>query len=184
VHYFIDVILPIPLEKRFTYSITKAESAFLKTGMRVSVPFGKTKIYTAIVGAIHNNAPQIYEAKEIHQILDDQPIVTQNQLQLWQWVAKYYMCSEGEVMRAALPQDVSNILDKKNVLPVLKRLIDKEAIVLNQEVYDKYKPKYVRYVKLHTNFSSEVALQQLLDDLIRAKCLKLQNSLMNFRIKP
>ena len=206
--HFIDVILPIPLEKRFTYSITQAESEFLTIGMRVSIPFGKTKIYTGIVAAIHQTAPVIYDAKEIHQILDEQPIVTLKQLQLWQWIAKYYMSTEGEVMRAALPnafllesetiisknnalelnendlkddeyliyealqhqsslkiQDISNILDKKNVLPVVKRLVEKEAIILNEEIYDKYKPKYVRYVKLTDAYNSQEALNQLLDEL-------------------
>ena len=206
--HFIDVILPIPLEKRFTYSITQAESEFLQIGMRVSIPFGKTKIYTGIVANIHQTAPLVYEAKDIHQILDESPIVTQQQLRLWQWIAKYYMCTEGEVMRAALPnafllesetiispnkkvkindedlkddefliyealqhqsslkiQDISNILDKKNVLPVVKRLVEKEAVILNEEIYEKYKPKYVRYVKLSSEYSSEVALNSLLDDL-------------------
>lgn len=210
-HYFIDVILPIPLEKLFTYSITEAEADFLKAGMRVSVPFGKSKIYTGLVGDIHNKAPQVYEAKSIHQILDEHPIVTKKQLELWQWISKYYMCSVGEIMRAALPnafilesetlisknnlkeihdvelkddeflvyealnyqsslkiQEISNILDKKNVLPVIKRLIEKEAITLQEEIYEKYKPKYVRYVKLNANYTSETALQQLLDDLSRA----------------
>ena len=210
--HFIDVILAIPLEKMFTYSITKAESEFLKVGMRVSVPFGKTKIHTGLVGGIHTNAPLIYDAKEIHQILDETPIVTTKQLEFWQWIAKYYMCTVSEVMRAALPnafilesetlisrnlkkeikdtdlkddeylvfealhhqstlkiQEISNILDKKNVLPVIKRLIDKEVILLQEEIYDKYKPKYVRYVKLHAEYTSEVGLHQLLDDLSRAE---------------
>ena len=196
----------------FTYSITKAESEFLKVGMRVSVPFGKTKIHTGLVGGIHTNAPLIYDAKEIHQILDETPIVTTKQLEFWQWIAKYYMCTVSEVMRAALPnafilesetlisrnlkkeikdtdlkddeylvfealhhqstlkiQEISNILDKKNVLPVIKRLIDKEVILLQEEIYDKYKPKYVRYVKLHAEYTSEVGLHQLLDDLSRAE---------------
>ncbi len=209
--YYIDVILPIPLKKLFTYSITKAEFAFLKPGIRVSVPFGKSKIYTGLVGKVHNNAPLIYEAKPIHQILDEEPIILPQQMQLWQWISNYYMCTVGEVMRAALPNafilesetiissntkvtvndtdlkddefliyealqhqsslkinDISNILDKKNVLPVIKRLIEKEAIILEQEIYDKYIPKYVRYVKLHSNFSSEETLQQLLEDLKRA----------------
>ncbi len=210
-NHFIDVILPIPLEKLFTYSITKAESEFLRIGMRVSVPFGKSKIYTGLVGAIHNEAPLVYEAKTIHQILDESPIVTERQLQLWQWISKYYMCSVGEIMRAALPnafilesetlisknnlkeindvdlkddeflvyealnyqsalkiQEISNILDKKNVLPVIKRLIEKEAITLQEEIYEKYRPKYVRYVKLNASFSSEEGLQKLLEDLSRA----------------
>ncbi|MFD1163288.1 replication restart helicase PriA [Hwangdonia seohaensis] len=208
--YFIDVIIPIPLKKLFTYSITPSESQFLSEGMRVAVPFGKSKIYTGIVFKIHNEAPTAYEAKDIHQILDETPIVNQKQLQLWQWISNYYMCTLGDVMRAALPSafilesetvitknkkaidesdlkddeflvyealhhqsslkihDISNILDKKNVLPIIKRLIEKEAITVEEEVYEKYKPKLVRYVKLHANFSSETALQKLLDDLSRA----------------
>ncbi len=196
----------------FTYSITQAESQFLKVGMRVSVPFGKTKIHTGLVGAIHTNPPLVYEAKEIHQILDETPIVTQKQLELWQWIAKYYMCTVGEVMRAALPnafilesetlvsrnlkkeikdtdlkddeylvyealhhqstlkiQEISSILDKKNVLPVIKRLIEKEVILLQEEIYDKYKPKYVRYVKLMPEYTSEIGLHELLNDLSRAE---------------
>ena len=209
--YFIDVIIPIPLQKLFTYSITSSEFEFLKSGMRVAVPFGKSKIYTGIVLNVHSNAPTAYEAKDIQQILDDTPIVNEKQLQLWQWIANYYMCTLGDVMRAALPSafilesetvitksniksidesvlkddefliyealqhqsslkinDISNILDKKNVLSVIKRLIEKEAISVEEEVYEKYKPKLVRYVKLHTSFSSEKALHQLLDELNRA----------------
>ncbi|WP_100612562.1 replication restart helicase PriA [Confluentibacter lentus] len=209
--HFIDVIIPIPLQKLFTYSITKAEADFLKIGMRVSVPFGKSKIYTGIVYNIHNDAPTAYEAKEIHQILDDSPIVNQKQLQLWHWIADYYMCTLGDVMRAALPNafilesetiisknnikeidestlkddeflvyealhhqsslkihDLVDILDKKNVLPVINGLLEKNAIQLDEEVYEKYIPKLVRYVKLHTNFSSEATLHKLLDDLNNA----------------
>ncbi|WP_406684407.1 primosomal protein N' [Seonamhaeicola sp. MEBiC1930] len=209
--YFIDVILPIPLQKLFTYSITSAEVKFLKVGMRVSVPFGKSKIYTGLVFKIHMEAPVVYEAKEIHQILDERPIVNDLQLELWKWISSYYMCTLGDVMRAALPSafilesetvvtkggfkeidesglqddefliyealhhqsslkihDVSNILDKKNVLPVIKRLIEKGAITVEEEVYEKYKPKLVRYVKLHSNFSSDEALQSLFEQLGRA----------------
>lgn len=209
--YFIDVIIPIPLQKLFTYSVTSSESEFLKAGIRVAVPFGKSKIYTGIVLNIHSNAPTAYEAKEIQQILDETPIVNEKQLQLWQWIANYYLCTLGDVMRAALPSafilesetiitkgskknidesilkddeflvyealnhqsslkihDISNILDKKNVLSVIKRLIEKEAISVEEEVYEKYKPKLVRYVKMHSGFSSEKALHQLLDELSRA----------------
>ena len=210
-NYFINVILPIPLEKSFTYAITQAEAGFLKPGMRVSVPFGKSKIYTALVLTIHEQAPLAYEAKEIHQILDETPIVTTIQLQHWQWIAKYYMCTLGDVMRAALPnafilesetvinknektmindeslkddefiiyealhhqsslkiQDLMAILDKKNVLPVIKRLLEKEVISVKEEIYEKYKPKLVRYVKLNSTYSSESELQKLLENLSRA----------------
>lgn len=209
--YFINVILPIPLEKSFTYAITKAEADFLKPGIRVSVPFGKSKIYTALVLTIHEEAPLTYDAKDIHQILDETPIVTAIQLQHWHWISKYYMCTLGDVMRAALPsafilesetiiskneethvndtdlkddefiiyealhhqsslkiQDLMAILDKKNVLPIIKRLLEKKIISIQEEIYEKYKPKLVRYVKLSTTFSSERALQELMNDLSRA----------------
>ncbi len=101
--YFVDVILPIPLERQFTYRITEEEFSFLKKGMRVAVPFGKSKIYTAVVYHLHENEPQIYEAKDIYQILDDTPVLTAKQLTHWEWIAKYYMCSLGELLKAAFP---------------------------------------------------------------------------------
>jgi len=208
--YFIDVILPIPLQKLFTYSITKAEASYLKAGMRVSVPFGKSKIYTGLVYNIHSNAPLVYEAKEIHQILDDSPIVNAKQLSFWEWIAQYYMCTLGDVMRAALPnafilesetiltktdkilndedfkddeflvyealhhqsslsiQDVINILDKKSVLPTVKRLIGKNAIAVKETVFEKYKPKLLRYIKLKSVYASEDNLKALLENLKHA----------------
>ena len=209
--YFIDIILPIPLEKLFTYSITKAEADFLKPGIRVAVPFGKSKIYTGLVYKIHNEAPQIYEAKEIHQILDDDPVVNSYQLKLWKWMSQYYMCTIGDVMRAALPSafllesetivklnkkvilndeelkddeflvvealhhqsslkihEITSIIDKKNALPVIKRLLDKEAIIVEEEVIEKYKPKLVRHIRLCSQYTAEKSLQELLDDLNRA----------------
>ncbi len=102
-NFYIQVILPIPLQKLFTYKITQAEAKFLKPGMRVAVEFGKSKIYTALVYSIHNTAPVGYEAKEIYQILDEIPLVLEKQLKHWEWIASYYMCALGEVFRAALP---------------------------------------------------------------------------------
>ena len=100
---YIDVILPIPLQKLFTYKITEAESFFLEKGMRVAVEFGKSKIYTALVYNIHKEEPTAYAAKDIHQILDDTPVVNNMQLELWKWIASYYMCTLGEIFRASLP---------------------------------------------------------------------------------
>ncbi len=100
---YINVILPRPLARLFTYEITQAEASFLKVGMRVAVPFGKTKIYTALVNEIHQNAPIGYDAKQIYQILDDKPIVTEIQLKHWKWIADYYLCTLGDVLRAGLP---------------------------------------------------------------------------------
>ncbi|WP_431158435.1 replication restart helicase PriA [Winogradskyella poriferorum] len=209
--YYLDVILPITLQRAFTYHITEAEADFIKVGMRVAVPFGKNKIYTALAYRIHNNPPLIYEAKTIHQILDETPIITEPQLKHWEWIASYYMCSVGEVMRAALPnalilesetiisrnteilvkdvdlkddeflifealqfqtslkiQDVISILDKKRVLPVIKGMVEKGILKLHEEIYEKYQPKLVRYVKLAQGLKTEEKLQELLEMLSRA----------------
>lgn len=209
--HFINVILPIPLEKLFTYSISKEEANFLTPGMRVAVPFGKSKIYTALVHSLHNHPPEVYEAKDIHQILDDYPIVNTFQLKHWQWIADYYMCTLGEVFRTALPSafllesetlilkndraevdendlkddeflvfealqhqsslkvhEVSAIVERKNILPILNRLMAKNIVLLKEEIYEQYRPKLVRYVKLGKDFVSEENLEQLLVALTRA----------------
>jgi len=101
--YFIDVILPIPLKQTFTYSVNKDEAYFLKRGMRVAVPFGKSKIYTAVVYSVHKETPYGYQTKSIDQILDETPLITETQLKHWEWLSSYYMCFLGEVIRAALP---------------------------------------------------------------------------------
>ena len=209
--YFVNVILPIPLERHFTYTVTDVEAEGLQTGMRVAVPFGKSKVYTGIVSAVHQEAPQIYEAKPIEQILDEEPLVCEQQLKFWKWIASYYMCTEGEVLRAAVPsayllesetvvqllkvreeqeaelsddefliiealqmqsslkiQEIMKILDKKTVLPVINRLVEKNLVVINQEIQEQYKPKLERFVKMHPDFSSEAKMHELLDALDRA----------------
>jgi primosomal protein N' (replication factor Y) len=102
-NYYIDVVLPIPLERLFTYSVSADQVEELALGMRVAVPFGKTRIYTALVMGIHSEAPQAYEAKSVHQILDKAPLVSETQLAHWEWIASYYMCTLGEVFRTAVP---------------------------------------------------------------------------------
>ena len=209
--HFIDLILPIPLQKTFTYSVTEAEANFLQKGMRVAVSFGKTKMYTGLVFNIHQNAPTLYEAKEIHQILDEKPIVNQRQLKHWQWISNYYMCPLGDVYRASLPSafllesetiiykneafvkesilndeeflifealqhqsqltahQVSDILGKKKVFPVINLLIEKSAIYIKEEIYETYKPKLIKYLRLHKTYANNDALQSLLEQLSRAK---------------
>ena len=100
---FINVILPIPLERLFTYSITHEQAKIVRPGIRVAVPFGKSRIYTALILEIHNNPPEVYEAKPIHQILDEIPLVNAVQLNHWKWISEYYMCTLGEVFRTAVP---------------------------------------------------------------------------------
>ncbi len=101
--HFLDVVLPIPVERKFTYRISPGEAEAIQSGMRVAVPFGKAKIYTAIAYATHTVPPAAYEAKEIHDLLDTSPLLHPLQLKHWEWIASYYMCTLGEVVRAALP---------------------------------------------------------------------------------
>ena len=209
--HFIDLILPIPIQKTFTYSVTEDEANFLKKGMRVAVSFGKTKMYTGLVFNIHQMAPTLYDAKEIHQILDEEPLVNEQQLQHWSWISDYYMCSLGEVYRASLPSafllesetiiiksdvpidesillddeflvyealqhqsqltlhQVAAILGKKKVMPIVNTLIQKSAISIQEEIYEQYKPKLVKYVRLHPDYSSDASLEKLLETLSKAK---------------
>ncbi|MDC8003739.1 primosomal protein N' [Aureisphaera galaxeae] len=209
--YFIDVILPIPLKQHFTYSVNKDEAYFLKPGMRVSVPFGKSKVYTALVYGVHQNEPPTYETKSIDQILDETPLVTPTQLKHWEWIAKYYMCTLGEVIRAALPSafllesetiitrtakeplddseltddefmvhealthqsslhinDIRSLLDRKNVVKVIQTLLEKGLISVQEEVFEQYKPRLKRYLRLSSPFSEEDSLRELLDSMSRA----------------
>ncbi|WP_438966541.1 replication restart helicase PriA [Flavobacterium sp.] len=210
--FFIEVVLPLAVNKTFTYQVSEAEFHYVSIGMRVAVPFGKSKIYTSMVIAKHNNPPQLYTAKEIHQIIDEKPIVNEMQLTHWNWIANYYMCSLGEVFKSALPSgymlesetiitakkdvevdenelkddeylifealklqssitvnDVVKILGKKTIFPVLNRLLEKGALQLQEEISEQYKPKQVRYVKLNDEFTNQVNLVLLLENLSRAK---------------
>ena len=116
--FYIDVILPIPLKQTFTYSVNKDEAGFLKQGHRVAVPFGKSKVYTAIVYQVHDQAPEGYKTKSIDQILDQTPIITPQQIKHWQWMASYYMCTLGEIVKAALPS--AFLLESETVVSLCK----------------------------------------------------------------
>ncbi|MGO4904218.1 replication restart helicase PriA [Flavobacterium sp. W20_MBD1_R3] len=209
--YFVEVILPLSLAKTFTYSVSEAEFEYIKKGMRVAVPFGKSKIYTALVIEIHQNKPALYEAKEIHEILDEKPIVTEIQIMHWHWIASYYMSAIGDVYRSAMPsalllesetlisqkseifvdtsllsddeflvyealqqqnslkvQDIIAILNKKNIFPVIQKLVDKNILVLQEEIQENYKPKLVRYVRLHSKYETDQGLGALLEILKNA----------------
>lgn len=100
---FVEVILPLAISRNYTYRVPFELNNAIAIGKRVVVQFGKSKLYTAVVSVITEHAPENYEAKYIIDILDEQPVVTQRQLQFWKWLAGYYMCNEGEVMNAALP---------------------------------------------------------------------------------
>ena len=98
---YADVIVPIPLPRLFTYSIPKGQE--IGVGHRVLVPLGRRKIYTGIVRRVHDQKPKDYGPKEIIEVLDPAPIIGEKQLEFWDWMAQYYVCSLGEIMTAALP---------------------------------------------------------------------------------
>ena len=116
--YFVEVILPLPLPKLYTYRINEDEAHFLQMGMRVAVSFGKSKVYTALVHKVHTNEPT-YETKDIEYILDETPIVTPEQITHWQWIADYYMCTLGEVIKSALPS--AFLLESETIIEIAEK---------------------------------------------------------------
>jgi len=130
--YFIETILPLAVTKNFTYQVSQAEFDYIEVGMRVAVPFGKTKIYTALVLKKHNTPPQLYQAKEIHQILDEKPVVNSLQILHWKWIANYYMCSLGEVYKSALP---TGYIIESETLISLTSALDLDLTKLKDDEY-------------------------------------------------
>jgi len=102
VTHFADVLLPLPLPALFTYRVPYELDDAVAFGKRVIVPFGRSKLYSALVVSVHENAPQV-TAKYILDVVDDRPLISERQFLLWQWMADYYLCTLGEVMAAALP---------------------------------------------------------------------------------
>ncbi|HCY45139.1 MAG TPA: primosomal protein N' [Flavobacteriales bacterium] len=100
---FVQVIVPLSLKGELTYRVPNEWNDLVLVGQRVIVQIGRTKLYTALISAIHETAPLDYQVKYIDYLLDEEPIVTQGQLKFWSWISTYYMCSIGEVMNAALP---------------------------------------------------------------------------------
>ena len=139
---YADVVLPLPLEGFFTYSIPES---FLQEGLvgcRVVVPFGKTKTYVALVVRIHDTTPKGYKVKPLKQRIDQSPIVNALQLNLWTWISSYYLSAMGDIYKAALPSGL--------------------------KAEDGYKPSTELYVALAPAFQSEPSLHIALNMLKRA----------------
>ena len=100
---FADIILPVPLQGLFTYILPEDLAARAQVGFRVIVPFGNKKTQTGLIARLHDQEPTGVELKSILELIDDSPVVLPDQLSLWQWMADYYLCSIGEVFKAALP---------------------------------------------------------------------------------
>ena len=150
---FVDVILPVPLDGVFTYSVPTSLAEQVKIGVRVLVPFGRSKTYVGIIAKTHKGPlPSGMQIKDILQILDPSPILLDSQLRLWQWIADYYMSPIGEVYKAALPSGL--------------------------KAEDGYKPKTETYIRLTPQFRSEQALHIAIDMLQRAP--KQQKAFIDF----
>lgn len=139
--HYVDVILPLPLEGTFTYSVPEPMVAQVRMGVRVLVPLGRSKTYTAMAVRLHSEKPE-FETRPIIQVIDAEPVLIEQQLRLWQWISTYYMSPIGDVFKAALPAGL--------------------------KAEENYRPKTVRCVTLPANLRSEQSLHMALTILKRA----------------
>lgn len=132
---YAEIILPLPIYGTFTYEITGDQQRVVQAGMRVLVQFGNKKYYTGIVHHIHNSQPA-YEVKPVLEIMDDKPVIRYPQPKLWEWIAEYYLCTTGEVMKAALPTGLKPesetyvTLNDDFDMPDGVKLTDRQAMVV------------------------------------------------------
>ena len=131
-NYYVDVILPLPLKGTFTYELSQDEFNKLEIGFRVAVSFGKRKVYTGIVNQLHNSKPKSYETKPIEFIYDDKSLVSQNQIDFWNWLSRYYFVPIGDVMKAAVP---STLLLESDSLIIKKEISDDMFHKMSDEEY-------------------------------------------------
>ena len=208
---YVDVIVPLPIASQYTYSVPAELEESVHEGCRVVVPFGQKKFYTAIVTKVHYAAPENYETKDVEEVLDTSPVILPTQFRFWEWLSTYYLCTLGDVYKAAmpsgmklesetlvayneefeatvpLPKNEQRILDLlnddkeqcvtqlqkasglKSILPIIKRLLEKQAIFVKEDLKRNYKPRTEARVRLTEAYSTEHALRELFDNLGRAK---------------
>lgn len=206
---FVDVILPLPLQASFTYALPPEMDGQVQIGCRVVVSFGRKKFYTGIVRNVHYLKPQEYEVKEVSAVLDEHPILLPLQFRFWEWLADYYLCTQGDVYKAALPSGLKlesetvveynpdfeaaeplsereqKVLDLlavepeqtvtrlekesglKNILAVVKSLLEKDALFVKEELKRTYKPKTETRVRLTEAARNERRLHFFFDELQR-----------------
>lgn len=148
---YVDVIVPLPLEGTFTYSVPHNLAERVRFGVRVAVTFGASKVHTAIVVRVHQDKPA-FNVKDIVDVIDDQPMLLEQQYQLWQWLSAYYMAPLGDVYNAALPAGL--------------------------KVEENYKPRTETYIDLCEPLRNEQSLNVALDLLKRAR--NQRETLMHF----
>src|SRR5690349_15186972 len=113
---FVDVILPLAIPGFYTYRVPYELNELVAQGKRVVVPFKGNKLYSAIIYSVHEKVPLNYQAKYLELVLDNEPVANAKQLELWQWIASYYLCTVGEVMNAALPAGLKLSSETKIIL--------------------------------------------------------------------
>ena len=138
---YVDVLLPLPLEGLFTYAVPEEMEAQVRFGVRLVVPLGRSKTYVAIAVKIHGQQPE-FKVKPVLEVMDEEPILTESQFNLWRWIADYYMSPLGEVYNAAMP--------------------------LGLKQRDGFKPKMETYITLTPIYRNEQALHIALDQLARS----------------
>ena len=218
--YYVDVLLPLHIPGCYTYRVPQEYNGQLQVGQRVVVQFGRQRIYSALVRHIHQTAPQ-WKSKYIMAILDPYPIVTERQMEFWEWLARYYMCYPGDVMAIALPaglklasesavtihpdfngelsslsqleQQVVNLLSAHpvmrvvdlgralgigKIMPLVRNMIERSIIVMDEELRERFNPKTSTYLSLATAYQSDEAQRQLIDGLEKKKRTKQVELLM------
>ena len=201
---FAEILLPLPLPGTFTYRVPFELNQKARVGLRAVVQFGKTKIMSGLITSVSTNVPDYSNIKYLLDILDDDAVVNENQLSLWNWISSYYLCYLGEVMQAALPSalklsseskislaedfvldsetlsdneylivealniqpqltltQVSKIIGYKKVMPLVKTMIERKIIVMQEELQQKYKARYERFVRLSNDYRDEEKMHQL-----------------------
>jgi len=161
---FVDVVLPLALPRLYTYSIPDEMIGRVEQGMRVVVSFGRKKLYAAVVFRVHSDAPNGYQTKDIIQLIDEQPVVLPGQLKFWSWVADYYMCYLGEVMKAALPSGLKmeseSFVSQANVEDI--NFSDSERIILH--LLDGKKKRRIQDIATMAGFKNPMgAIKSLLE---------------------
>ncbi len=217
---FIDVLLPVPIPQFFTYRLPREIAPLVKVGARVVVEFGKSRVMTALVVRLHDTPPEKYQAKYIQELLDTDPVVTREQLWLFEWVAEYYMCTAGEVLNVALPsglkissqskiqynpdfnhhellneleksfldvliredsltyEEAARLIGENDLAKFIKGLVSRHAVVLFEEVSEKYKPKRVKMLRLAEEFESDEQVLGLIESLSKAR--KQQEAILKY----
>ena len=145
-NYYVDVILPLPLKGTFTYQVAHDEFKKLEIGYRVAVSFGKRKIYTGIVQELHNKKPESYETKSIEFIYDNNKLITQKQIDFWNWLSKYYFVPIGDIMKAAVP---STFLLESDSLVIKKEISDDDYGKLSDDEFLIYDALGIQNLKLN-----------------------------------